>query len=75
MPLLIGIFILITLPIANIRNEQRNIEEAEEEDDDDDEKLTIGGSVSLNKDILGIESLGGGIQLSEPVLSGVEVLK
>ena len=60
--------------ISNIRNEQRKIDEAEE-DDDDDEKLTIGGSVSLNKDILGIESLGGGIQLSEPVLSGIEVLK
>ena len=60
--------------ISNIRNEQRKIDEAEE-DDDDDEKLTIGGSVSLNKDILGIESLDKGIKLSEPVLSGVEVLK
>lgn len=61
--------------ISNIRNEQRKIEEAEEDDEDDDEKLTIGGSVNLNKDILGIESLDKGIKLSEPVLSGVEVLK
>ena len=61
--------------ISNIRNEQRKIEEAEDDDDDDDEKLTIGASVDLNKDILGIESIGGGIQLNEPVLSGVEVLK
>jgi len=60
--------------ISNIRNEQRKIEEAED-DDDDDEKLTIGGSVNLNKDILGIETIGGGIQLNEPVLNGIEILK
>ena len=61
--------------ISNIRNEQRKIEEAEDDDDDDDEKLTIGGSVNLNKDILGIETIGGGIQLNEPVLNGIEILK
>ena len=60
--------------ISNIRNEQRKIEEAED-DDDDDEKLTIGSSVNLNKDILGIETLGGGIQLNEPILNGIEILK
>ena len=60
--------------ISNIRNEQRQIEEAED-DDDDDEKLTIGSSVNLNKNILGIETLGGGIQLNEPVLNGIEILK
>ena len=60
--------------ISNIRNEQRKIEEAED-DDDDDEKLTIGASVNLNKDILGIETIGGGIQLNEPVLNGIEILK
>ena len=60
--------------ISNIRNEQRKIEEAED-DDDDDEKLTIGSSVNLNKNILGIETLGGGIQLNEPVLNGIEILK
>ena len=62
------------LVISNIRNEQRKIEEAEEEEDDD-EKLTIGNNINLNKDILGIESLDSGIKLSEPVLSGVEILK
>tara|TARA_R110002074_G_scaffold54578_2_gene135970 strand:+ start:813 stop:2093 length:1281 start_codon:yes stop_codon:yes gene_type:complete len=60
--------------ISNIRNEQRKLEEAED-DDDDDEKLTIGSSVNLNKDILGIETLGGGIQLNEPILNGIEILK
>ena len=60
--------------ISNIRNEQRKIEEAED-DDDDDEKLTIGSSVNLNKDILGIETLGGGIQLNEPILNGIDILK
>ena len=60
--------------ISNIRNEQRKLEEAED-DDDDDEKLTIGSSVNLNKDILEIETLGGGIQLNEPILNGIEILK
>lgn len=61
--------------ISNIRNEQRKIEEAEEEEDDyEDEKLTIGTSVDLNKDILGIENINGGIELNAPVLSGIEVL-
>jgi 6-pyruvoyl-tetrahydropterin synthase len=58
--------------ISNIRNEQRKIEE--EEEDDDEEKLVIGGSVNLNKDILGIKTLGGGIKLNEPELTGIEVL-
>jgi hypothetical protein len=58
--------------ISNIRNEQRKIEEEEEEDEE--EKLVIGGSVNLNKDILGIKSLGGDIKLNEPELTGIEVL-
>jgi hypothetical protein len=61
--------------ISNIRNEQRKIEEAEEEDDYEDEKLTIGTSIDLNKDILGIENINDGIELNAPVLSGIEVLK
>jgi len=57
--------------LSHIRNEQRKLEDA----DDDEDKLTIGGSININNDILGIETIRNSIKLNEPILNNIEELK